>query len=73
MDGRPAVARRGSDGQSGNRLSIGLKVDVDALPPAMVEKLRADVVDLDDPAVTIALLRLNAVVGVMGKVDDRVG
>jgi len=51
-------------------LSVGLKVDADALPPAIVEELRADLVDLDDPAVTIALLRLNAVVGVMGKVDD---
>ena len=52
------------------RCRVGLKVDVDALPPAIVEALRADDVDLDDPAVTIALLRLNAVVGVMGKVDD---
>jgi hypothetical protein len=51
-------------------LSVGLKVDADALPPAIVEALRADMVDLDDPAVTLALLRLNAVVGVVGKVDD---
>ena len=51
-------------------LSVGLKVDADALPPAIVEALRADFVDLDDPVVTIALLRLNAIVGVMGKVDD---
>ncbi|HEY3161153.1 MAG TPA: hypothetical protein VGJ78_19445 [Vicinamibacterales bacterium] len=47
-------------------LSVGLKVDVDALPAA----LQAGQVDLDDPAVTIELLRLNAVVGVIGKVDD---
>ena len=51
-------------------LAVGLKVDVDALPPELIALLRAREVDLDDPATTIALLRLNAVVGVMGKVDD---
>ncbi|HZM93059.1 MAG TPA: hypothetical protein VFB92_06545 [Vicinamibacterales bacterium] len=52
-------------------LSLGLKVDVDALPPEIVDALRAEEgVDLTDPAVTIALLQLNAVVGVMGKVDE---
>ena len=51
-------------------LAVGLKVDVDALPPALIAALQAGQVDLTDPAVTIALLRLNAVVGVMGKVDD---
>jgi mono/diheme cytochrome c family protein len=51
-------------------LSVGLKVDVDALPSEVVAALRAGQVDLNDPAVTIELLRLNAVVGVMGKVDD---
>jgi hypothetical protein len=50
-------------------LSVGLKVDVDALPQAIVDKLLAKEVDLNDPAVTLALLNLNAVVGVMGKVD----
>jgi mono/diheme cytochrome c family protein len=52
-------------------LSVGLKVDAQALPPAVVDALRAGQVDLNDPAVTIELLRLNAVVGVMGSVDDR--
>jgi hypothetical protein len=50
-------------------LSVGLKVDVDALPQAIVDKLLAKDVDLNDPAVTLTLLKLNAVVGVMGKVD----
>jgi mono/diheme cytochrome c family protein len=51
-------------------LAVGLKVDVEALPPAIIAALRAGQVDLTDPAVTIELLRLNAVVGVRGKVDE---
>ena len=51
-------------------LSVGLKVDADALPPALIAAIQAGEVNLNDPAVTIALLRLNAVIGVMGKVDD---
>jgi mono/diheme cytochrome c family protein len=51
-------------------LSVGLKVDVDALPADLIAALQAGRVDLNDPAVTIELLRLNAVVGVIGKVDD---
>ncbi len=47
-------------------LGLGLKVDVDALPEALIQELRHGRVDLDDPAVTLALLRLNAVVGVKG-------
>ena len=59
-------------------LAVGLKVDVDALPPEIIAALQAGQVDLTDPAVTIELLRLNAVVGVMGKVNgsgrlERVG
>jgi len=45
-------------------LSVGLKVDVDALPDALKKQLAAGKVNLDDPATTIALLKLNAVVGV---------
>jgi hypothetical protein len=52
-------------------LAVGLKVDVDALPAAVIEALQADEVDLSNPAVTVELLRLNAVVGVHGTVDDR--
>jgi hypothetical protein len=51
-------------------LSVGLKVDVEALPAAVVAALEAGQVDLTDPAVTIELLRLNAVVGIIGEVDD---
>jgi hypothetical protein len=47
-------------------LNLGLKVDVDALPPSLVFKLRAKQVNLDDPATTVALLKLNAVVGLKG-------
>jgi hypothetical protein len=50
-------------------LAVGLKVDVDALPDEIVAALRAGQVDLKDPAVTIELLRLNAVVGVKGSVN----
>jgi mono/diheme cytochrome c family protein len=50
-------------------LAVGLKVDVEALPPAVIDALRAGQVDLTDPAVTTELLRLNAVVGLRGAVD----
>jgi mono/diheme cytochrome c family protein len=49
-------------------LSVGLKVDVDALPPAVIDSLKTGQVNLNDPAVTVQLLKLNAVVGVVGKV-----
>jgi mono/diheme cytochrome c family protein len=51
-------------------LGVGLKVDVDALPADLIAALQEGQVDLNDPAVTIELLRLNAVVGVIGKIDD---
>ena len=47
-------------------LAVGLKVDVAALPETLVEDLRTGRVDLDNPATTVALLKLNAVVGVTG-------
>jgi hypothetical protein len=47
-------------------LAVGLKVDVDALPRALIENLRKGRVNLDDPATTLALLKLDAVVGVTG-------
>src|SRR5262245_40397403 len=46
-------------------LSVGLKVDADALPPGTLEKA-----DLKSPATTVALLKLNAVVGIQATVDD---
>ena len=51
-------------------LAVGLKVDADALPESLVQQLRHGHVDLDDPATTLALLKLNAVIGVKGNFTD---
>lgn len=51
-------------------LAVGLKVDVKALPRSLRRALKRGEVDLTDPATTIALLQLDAVVGVKGKVDE---
>jgi cytochrome c5 len=45
-------------------LKVGLKVDADVLPAGLLEK-----VDLKSPATTVALLKLNAVVGLQATVD----
>jgi mono/diheme cytochrome c family protein len=45
-------------------LEVGLKVDADVLPPGILQK-----VDLKDPATTVALLKMNAVVGLKAEVD----
>jgi len=47
-------------------LAVGLKVDSDALPQQLIARLKQGRVNLDDPATTLALLRLNAVLGVKG-------
>jgi len=47
-------------------LSLGLKVDVDALPQPLINKLKQGKVNLNDPATTVALLKLNAVLGIQG-------
>lgn len=47
-------------------LAAGLKIDVDALPPGLLAQLSGGKVDLDDPAVTLDLLKRNAVIGVKG-------
>jgi hypothetical protein len=52
-------------------LTVGLKVDVDALPKELVDNLKAGKVNLSDPATTIALLQLDAVVGVKGFFDEK--
>jgi mono/diheme cytochrome c family protein len=49
-------------------LSVGLKVDADAIPPAVAAAIKAGKVDLNDPATTVTLLKLNAVVGVKGTI-----
>ena len=51
-------------------LSLGLKVDAEALPAALIAQIKAGQVDLDDPATTLALLKLNSVVGVTGFFGD---
>jgi len=51
-------------------LAVGLKVDVEALPSSVIAALKAGKVNLNDPAVTLDLLRLNAVVGVKGTFND---
>jgi len=50
-------------------LSFGLKVDASALPPAVVAGIKNGTVDLNSPATTVALLKLGAVVGVVGTVE----
>lgn len=51
-------------------LAVGLKVDMDALPPALVEQIKQGKVNLDDPAITLALIKLDSVVGVKGTFDS---
>jgi len=51
-------------------LSVGFKVDVDALPPDLFQQLQRGKVNLDDPAVTVGLLKLNAVVGLTGSFNS---
>ena len=50
-------------------LELGLKVDRNALPKSLQRDLKRGAVDLTSPATTVALLRLNAVVGVQGYFD----
>jgi len=50
-------------------LAVGLKVDVDALPQSVRDSIASGQLNLNDPANTVALLKLNAVVGVTGFFD----
>ncbi len=47
-------------------LAVGLKVDVDALPKPLLNRIRQGRVDLNDPAATVELIRNDAVVGIEG-------
>jgi hypothetical protein len=51
-------------------LAVGLKVDSETLPNSLVKNLRKGRVNLDDPATTLALLKLDAVVGVKGSFNQ---
>jgi hypothetical protein len=51
-------------------LSVGLKVDAEALPAAVVQGIKDGSISLKSPATTVALLKLNAVVGLKGTVES---
>jgi mono/diheme cytochrome c family protein len=51
-------------------LSVGLKVDSDALPATVVAGIKDGSVSLTDPATTVTLLKLDAVLGVKGTVQS---
>jgi hypothetical protein len=53
-------------------LGLGLKVDSQAVHPATRQAIIHGQVDLDDPAVTVELLRQNSVLGVTGFFDGQV-
>jgi hypothetical protein len=52
-------------------LAVGLKVDRAALPRSLQRDIARGKVDLNDPATTLELLKLDAVVGVTGIFDER--
>src|SRR4051812_15569377 len=62
----PSTARR-------TVLAVGLKVDVEALPEEVRRAIRQGKVDLNNPATTLALLKLNAEVGVTGIFSENHG
>jgi mono/diheme cytochrome c family protein/cytochrome c5 len=51
-------------------LAVGLKVDADALPASVKAGIADGSVRLDVPATTVTLLKLGAVLGVVGQVDE---
>ena len=73
-----AVAGAGNGGYGtgvspATALSVGLKVDADALPADLAAAIKAGTVNLNNPATTLALLKLNAVVGIKGTFDSTSG
>ena len=50
-------------------LSVGLKVDAAAIPADVAQAIKDGKVNLKDPATTVTLLKLNAVVGLKGTVE----
>ena len=52
-------------------LALGLKVDAEALPAELVAQIKAGKVNLDDPATTVALIKLKAVVGITGLFNEQ--
>lgn len=51
-------------------LSVGLRVDAAAIPADLAAAIKAGQVDMESPATTVALLKLNAVVGLQGTVEQ---
>jgi len=51
-------------------LAVGLKVDSEALPQSVVDGIVGGTISLTDPATTVALIKLDAVVGVKGTVEN---
>jgi len=51
-------------------LAVGLKVDLDALPADLVDRIKKGEVNLDDPAITLALIKLDSVLGVKGTFNN---
>jgi hypothetical protein len=67
----PAAARgHPHRGRSDHRSVVGLKVDAEALPAAVVQGIKSGAISLKSPDTTVALLKLNAVVGVQGTVEN---
>ena len=54
-------------------LSVGLKVDAAAIPADVAQAIKDGKVNLKDPATTVTLLKLNAVVGLRGTVESAGG
>jgi cytochrome c5 len=54
-------------------LAVGLKVDAEALPPAVVQGIQDGSISLTSPDTTVALIKLDAVVGLRGTVENQAG
>ena len=52
-------------------LGVGLKVDVDTLPFSLIAALKQGKIDLNSPATTLALLKMNSVVGLTGFFNEQ--
>ena len=61
----------GSGVSPATALAVGLKVDIDKLPADVREAIEHGRVNLNDPAVTLELLKLNAVLGLTGTFNTR--
>ncbi|MBC7961654.1 MAG: hypothetical protein H7Y05_01775 [Steroidobacteraceae bacterium] len=66
IEGSKFVGGVGAGVSPKTALAVGLKVDVDALPGDLVAQLKNGTLNLDDPANTLALIKLNAVLGITG-------